>query len=197
MPQNPNDSVKPKAELTPNQIRALELSFGGQSLTEVSQKVGVRRETIQEWKKLPAWVVEWNVRLERMREQSRQRSLAAYSDALTCLARLVNGEGDLVRDRKGKVKTRTDGKTVEEVREPVPYSVRLGAAAKLLDVDPRALDPLPVPKAEGEAPVDMALIRALAAKQGLRLVPIGEAAPADAYSPEDAAPGNAKPEGKA
>lgn len=75
----------PAPRLTPEQLNAIDLLILGKTDREVSEIVGVRRETITKWHKNPFFTAELNVKREDLWRDSKLRLRALASEAVNVL----------------------------------------------------------------------------------------------------------------
>lgn len=75
----------PAPRLTPEQLNAIDLLILGKTDREVSEIVGVRRETITKWHKNPFFTAELNVKREELWTDSKLRLKALAHEAVNTL----------------------------------------------------------------------------------------------------------------
>jgi len=75
----------PAPGLTPEQLNAIDLLILGKTDREVSEIVGVRRETITKWHKNPFFIAELNVKREELWTDSKLRLKALAHEAVNVL----------------------------------------------------------------------------------------------------------------
>lgn len=75
----------PAPRLTPEQLNAIDLLILGKTDREVSEIVGVRRETITKWHKNPFFTAELNVKREELWRDAKLRLRALASEAVNVL----------------------------------------------------------------------------------------------------------------
>ena len=71
--------------LTPEQLNAIDLLILGKTDREVSELVGVRRETITKWHKNPFFIAELNVKREELWRDSKLRLKSLAHEAVNIL----------------------------------------------------------------------------------------------------------------
>jgi hypothetical protein len=76
----------PAPKLTPEQLNAIDLLILGKTDREVSELVGVRRETVTKWHKNPFFSAELNSRREELWADSKLRLKALAHDAVNILS---------------------------------------------------------------------------------------------------------------
>jgi hypothetical protein len=75
----------PAPKLTPEQLNAIDLLILGKTDREVSEIVGVRRETVTKWHKSPFFTAELNVKREALWTDAKLRLKALVYEAVTTL----------------------------------------------------------------------------------------------------------------
>jgi hypothetical protein len=75
----------PAPRLTPEQLNAIDLLILGKTDREVSETIGVRRETITKWHKNPFFIAELNVKREELWTDSKLRLKALANEAVNTL----------------------------------------------------------------------------------------------------------------
>ncbi|MFZ2833018.1 MAG: hypothetical protein WAZ20_03785, partial [Methanothrix sp.] len=75
----------PAPRLTPEQLNAIDLLILGKTDREVSEIVGVRRETITKWHKNPFFIAELNVKREELWRDSKLRLKSLAHEAVNIL----------------------------------------------------------------------------------------------------------------
>lgn len=80
--------------LTPKQDRAVGLLLAGKSGTEAAAEVGVRRETVSRWRKLPAFAAALAEGRAALVEYRREVTAALIDDSLRVVREAVGG-GDV------------------------------------------------------------------------------------------------------
>ena len=83
-------------QLTPEQLNAIDLLILGKTDKEVSELVGVRRETITKWHKNPFFIAELNSRREVLWTDSKLRLRALASEAVEVLSNGLHSEDEKV-----------------------------------------------------------------------------------------------------
>jgi len=76
----------PAPKLTPEQLNAIDLLILGKTDKEVSNLVGVRRETVTKWHRNPFFTAELNSRREALWTDSKLRLRALASEAIEVLS---------------------------------------------------------------------------------------------------------------
>lgn len=75
----------PAPKLTPEQLNAIDLLILGKTDREVSEIVGVRRETVTKWHKNPFFIAELNIKREELWTDSKLRLKALAHEAVNTL----------------------------------------------------------------------------------------------------------------
>lgn len=75
----------PAPKLTPEQLNAIDLLILGKTEKEVSETIGVRRETVSRWHKNAFFIAELNIKREALRMDSKLRLKALASEAVDVL----------------------------------------------------------------------------------------------------------------
>ena len=75
----------PAPRLTPEQLNAIDLLILGKTDREVSELVGVRRETVTKWHKNPFFTAELNVKREALWTDAKLRLKALVHEAVNTL----------------------------------------------------------------------------------------------------------------
>ena len=83
-------------QLTPEQLNAIDLLILGKTDREVSELVGVRRETITKWHKNPFFIAELNSRREGLWTDSKLRLRALASEAVEVLSNGLHSEDEKI-----------------------------------------------------------------------------------------------------
>jgi hypothetical protein len=118
----------PAPQLTPEQLNAIDLLILGKTDREVSELVGVRRETVTKWHRNPFFTADLNVKREALWTDSKLRLRALASEAVNVLTNGLHSEDEKISisaavhilktvglyDVEGKVSIRLP-KTPEEV----------------------------------------------------------------------------------
>jgi len=82
--------------LTPEQLNAIDLLILGKTDREVSEIVGVRRETITKWHKNPFFIAELNVKREELWTDSKLRLKALAHEAVNVLTNGLHSSDEKV-----------------------------------------------------------------------------------------------------
>ena len=110
-------------DLSPKQLKAMELMLRGKRVKEITKKVRVHRATLHRWaKKNAAFEAAYNQWYEQMRDTGHSRLMMLADTAADALERaLAKGDGRLAMryfEKMGLTKEREIGPTdVEEVRQ--------------------------------------------------------------------------------
>ena len=86
----------PAPQLTPEQLNAIDLLILGKTDREVSELVGVRRETITKWHKNPFFIAELNSRREALWKDSKLRLRALATEAVNVLTNGLHSEDEKI-----------------------------------------------------------------------------------------------------
>jgi hypothetical protein len=86
----------PAPGLTPEQLNAIDLLILGKTDREVSEIVGVRRETITKWHKNPFFIAELNVKREELWTDSKLRLKALAHEAVNVLTNGLHSSDEKV-----------------------------------------------------------------------------------------------------
>ena len=86
----------PAPRLTPEQLNAIDLLILGKTDREVSEIVGVRRETITKWHKNPFFTADLNTKREALWEDSKLRLRALASEAVNVLTNGLHSEDEKI-----------------------------------------------------------------------------------------------------
>lgn len=110
----------------------------GQTKEATGRAVGVARQQISEWERLPQWQEEWTFRLDEMKNDTRQVCAAATHAAAATIQAYAQGIGDpILNPATGEptyYATGKDGKRREK-REPVDPKLRYAACLTLLKIE--------------------------------------------------------------
>lgn len=88
--------IKPKIELTEQQITAVDLLATGSNLTAVAEKLGVARQTVSEWRNHHAgFIAQLNLRRQEIWCQHSDKLRALIAPALDALESELLGENRL------------------------------------------------------------------------------------------------------
>lgn len=86
----------PAPQLTPEQLNAIDLLILGKTDREVSEIVGVRRETVTKWHRNPFFTADLNVKREALWIDSKLRLRALASEAVNVLTNGLHSEDEKI-----------------------------------------------------------------------------------------------------
>ena len=86
----------PAPQLTPEQLNAIDLLILGKTDREVSELVGVRRETVTKWHRNPFFIADLNVKREALWKDSKLRLRALASEAVNVLTNGLHSSDEKV-----------------------------------------------------------------------------------------------------
>jgi hypothetical protein len=86
----------PAPQLTPEQLNAIDLLILGKTDREVSELVGVRRETVTKWHRNPFFTADLNVKREALWKDSKLRLRALASEAVNVLTNGLHSEDEKI-----------------------------------------------------------------------------------------------------
>lgn len=78
-----------ETNLSPNQIKAIELLLTGKSNNDIAFELGIDRSTLYRWKQEPEFIVEMNKQINEYTEQARISTSFLLSEAIETLAKSV------------------------------------------------------------------------------------------------------------
>ena len=90
-------------EISPKQLRAIELLLAGMSDSEVAEKLNVNRSTIFRWKKDdPLFIATYNQFVDSINQASLKKEIEIRNLALEAMKELLKSKDDAVRLRAAK-----------------------------------------------------------------------------------------------
>ena len=91
------NSRSPAPKLTPEQLNAIDLLILGKTDKEVSEAIGVRRETVTRWHKNAFFIAELNARREELWVESKLRLKALVHDAVDVLTNGLKSSDEKIK----------------------------------------------------------------------------------------------------
>ena len=129
----------PAPRLTPEQLNAIDLLILGKTDREVSELIGVRRETVTKWHKNPFFTAELNVKRDALWIDSKLRLRALASEAVNVLTNgLHSSDEKIAITSAGPVPNAGAGPSPPCPPRPAPPRPRCWCAARCWDAPWRA-----------------------------------------------------------